>query len=154
SRLFLGLALLLVHGAAVLVRGLARFRALGAISMRALPAGAADRGHMGAVAAYDLSALAAGSARLFGRELVRCAFRVGGMAALAGDFFLLRLVHRGETAGALGGLGAFATFVCVVAALRHRQAPCPKVGSQMCAMHSSCHHERPRERGTRARARA
>jgi hypothetical protein len=62
-----------------------------------LGAPAADFGHVLAVLAHDLAALAASLARLLGRELVCGTLLVRCPPALAGDPALLLLVHRRET---------------------------------------------------------
>ena len=56
-------------------------------------------GRLGAAPAVArLTALATRLARLFGRELVRMAALVRGLAAHAGDLALLLLIHGGEAA--------------------------------------------------------
>jgi hypothetical protein len=94
SAFFLALAIALGRGCGGALGGLAAFATL-----------AADVGHVCTVAAHGLAAFLSGPARFFGIEFVRRAFLVGGLAALAGYFTLLVLVHRGEAA--LGGLSAF-----------------------------------------------
>ena len=64
--------------------------------LSAVPAFAADRCHVLAVAADRLAALAAGHACLGRAELVCIAGRMRGASSLCGDRALLVLVHRGE----------------------------------------------------------
>jgi hypothetical protein len=52
-----------------------------------------DRGHMGAISAYNLPALTAGFAGFVAGKLVRGALAVRGSAALAGDLTLLFPTH-------------------------------------------------------------
>src|SRR5579859_6104477 len=76
------------------------------IASAGLAPGAADGRHVIAVAAHALAALATCLTRLLGRELVRQPLGVRSLAALAGYLALLGEVHPGESAVALGLVGA------------------------------------------------
>src|SRR5450830_1324948 len=88
--------------------------------LSAFAALAADFSHVVAVAADCFAPFLAGAAGFFGVELVGRAFLVGRLAALAGDFALLVLVHGSEASFGRGARAAAAAATLLGAAARRR----------------------------------
>src|SRR5450830_1299695 len=90
--------------------------------LSAFAALAADFSHVVAVAADCFAPFLAGAAGFFGVELVGRAFLVGRLAALAGDFALLVLVHGSEAPFGRGARAAAAAALLGAAARRRALA--------------------------------
>ena len=69
-------------------------------------------GHVLAIPAHGLAALAPGLARLLRVELVRGTLLVRGLAALAGDLALLLVIHRCESTVLIGICHSHSSFAC------------------------------------------
>jgi len=76
-----------------------------AVATARLAACAPNGGHVRAISADDLAALAASDPRFVGAELMGTALCVRCPSAFAGDFALLAHIHRGEPTVALRTLG-------------------------------------------------
>src|ERR1700722_18680323 len=88
-------------GPALTLLGAGRAVGGGAVTPARLTTRAADLGHVLAVLAHGLAALAACGGGLVGRELVSTPLRVGRLSALARNFLLLFTIHRGKAPIAL-----------------------------------------------------